>query len=167
MSKDRENKSSGMNYIKNHISCPLSKEDYISEEEKTNMIRKGRKMVAAAIILVLLLTCTVTLGRPFAAGAGIIKEEDIVSFRIVNPTFFPVTWSCLLFDGSGKPISDEYLPAFEGAIKPIMRFGTITQKVRLAGPVSEGDYMLQVVFRYDAWESQQERASELQFKSES
>ena len=130
-------------------------------------IRKGRKLVAAAIILVLLVSCTLTLGQPFAAGATIIKEENIVSFRIWNPTFFPVSWTCLLFDGSGKPVSDEYLPAFEEAAKPIMRFGTITQKLRLARPLSEGDYMLQVAFRYDAWGSRQERVSALHFKSES
>lgn len=129
------------------------------------MIRKGRKIAAAAIILVLLLSCALTLGRPFAAGAGIVKEENIVSFRIWNPTFFPVSWSYLLFDGGGKPVSDEYLPAFEEAVKPVMRFGTITQKVQLTCPLPEGGYMLEAVFRYDAWGSQQERISELQFKS--
>lgn len=129
------------------------------------MIRKGGKTVAAAIILVLLLSCTLIFGRPFASGAVIVKEENTVSFRIWNPTFFPVSWSYLLFDGSGKSVSDEYLPTFEEAVKPIMRFGTITQKVKLACPLPEGDYMLKVVFRYDVRGSQQERVSILQFKS--
>ena len=135
------------------------------ETPHNRLSRSRKKMVIAVIMFALLLSCTLTLGRPYATGAIVIKGENVVSFRIWNPTLFPVSWSYLLFDGSGKPVSDEYQSAFEDAAKPILRFGTITQKLKLACPLPKGDYMLKVLFRYDVWGSQHEKASILQFKS--
>lgn len=117
------------------------------------------------ISAVLLIACLLTLGRPFAVGAGITEERREVSFRIWNPTLYAVSWSCQLLDGNGQPVPDEYLPAFEAAVKPLMRFGARLQSVSLARPLPEGNYALRVTFRYDAWGRQKESGVELRFNA--
>ncbi|MBR5403704.1 MAG: hypothetical protein IK113_05730, partial [Bacteroidales bacterium] len=76
-----------------------------------------------------------------------------------------VSWSCQLLDEDGHPVSDEYLPAFEVAVKPLMKFGTKLQSINLARLLPVGNYTLRVTFRYDAWGKQKERRAELQFNA--
>lgn len=125
----------------------------------------GGKTAAVIISAVLLIACLVTLGQPFAVGAEITEERREVTFRIWNLTLYPVSWSCQLLDGDGRPVSDEYLPAFEAAVKPLMKFGTKVQSIALARPLPTGNYTLRVIFQYEAWGKQKERGVELRFNT--
>ncbi len=132
---------------------------------KTKKWNHGRKTTAVIISAVLLIAYLLTLGWPFAAGVGITEERQEVFFRIWNPTLYPVSWSCQLLDEDGHPVSDEYLPAFEVAVKPLMKFGTKLQSINQARLLPVGNYTLRVTFRYDAWGKQKERRAELQFNA--
>ncbi len=105
------------------------------------------------------------MGSRLLSGRKSRKNAGKVTFRIWNLTLYPVSWSCQLLDGDGRPVSDEYLPAFEAAVKPLMKFGTKVQSIALARPLPTGNYMLRVIFQYEAWGKQKERGVELRFNT--